>query len=79
MAIQIAFIIVQTIYTLTKITLSEGVIFGINVFLTIYAFAGLGFVWVLLGFHLYLAYVNTTTNEYCKNVWDSLQGNPFSK
>jgi hypothetical protein len=40
---------------------------------------GAAFVYVLLFFHIYLGSINTTTNEFCKDKWKILSGNPFSK
>ncbi len=37
------------------------------------------FVSILLFFHCYIASKNTTTNEYCKKVWEGISGNPFEK
>ena len=35
--------------------------------------------YVLLFFHIYLGSNNTTTNEFCKDRWKNISGNPFSK
>ena len=53
--------------------------FVMNIILIIYVFAAMGFVSVLLGFHIFLTIKNTTTNEFCKDSWETISGNPFSK
>lgn len=47
--------------------------------LGILVFACMCFVYVLIFFHIYFSINNVTTYEYCKQAWDSLSGNPFSK
>lgn len=37
------------------------------------------FVTVMLVFHCYIASQNITTNEYCKDMWKTISGNPFKK
>jgi palmitoyltransferase ZDHHC9/14/18 len=60
-------------------TATELGFFVVNIILIIYVFLGWAFVGVLLGFHIYLTVKNTTTNEFCKDAWESISGNPFSK
>lgn len=51
----------------------------LSVVLAVYAFAGWLFVTVLLVFHLNLIRTNLTTNEFCKDSWVVVAGNPFAK
>jgi hypothetical protein len=51
----------------------------LSVVLAVYAFAGWVFVTVLLVFHLNLIRTNLTTNEFCKDSWVLVAGNPFAK
>lgn len=51
----------------------------LNIIEGIYVILGLIFVTVMLVFHCYLAGQNVTTNEYCKNMWQAISGNPFKK
>lgn len=53
--------------------------FVVNILLVIYVFLAMAFTGTLLVFHLYLATHNTTTNEFCKDAWVNISGNPFSK
>ena len=52
---------------------------GLAIVFLILGLAGGLFVYVLLFFHIYLGAVNTTTNEFCKDKWKIISGNPFSK
>jgi hypothetical protein len=63
MAFLIVFLLIQSIYCLTTVSVSaETEYFALNIILTLYCFLGLGFVGTLLGFHTFLIYRNTTTN-----------------
>jgi hypothetical protein len=80
LAFQTSILVAQSIYCLTKINISEDAsYFGINILLTLLGILGFAFVSVLLAFHLFLMYQNTTTNEFCKKVWEKMSGNPFAK
>lgn len=73
-------VIIQIIIVLTKLNLSSQIgIFVVNIILIIYVFAAWGFSVVLLSFHLFLGVKNTTTNEYCKDSWEAISGNPYAK
>lgn len=39
--------------------------------------ASAGFVFPLLGFHIVFLSKNMTTNEYIKDNWEGLSGNPY--
>ena len=54
-------------------------VFIVNIVLVLYVFLFMGFTGVLLGFHVFLTTNNTTTNEFCKDSWENIAGNPFSK
>ena len=74
------FVFIQIIIVLTRLELpSEVGFFAMNIILIVYIFAAWAFVSILLGFHIYLTFKNTTTNEFCKDSWESISGNPFSK
>lgn len=74
------FVIAQAIIVLTLLSLSDQLgYFVVNVLLAVYVLGGWLFTTILLCFHLFLIYNNTTTNEFCKDAWKSLSGNPFSK
>jgi hypothetical protein len=74
------FAFISIIIALTSFDLSSQLgFFIINIFLSIYIFLGFAFVTILLGFHTYLSVNNTTTNEFCKDAWETISGNPFSK
>lgn len=71
---------IQTIIALTRFQLPDEVGYLVmNIILLLYAFAGLGFTGVLLCFHVFLSVRNTTTNEFCKDSWETISGNPFAK
>ena len=53
--------------------------FVINILLTLLVVLSILFVYALLGFHIFLTATNTTTNEFCKNTWDSVAGNSHQK
>ena len=61
---------VQVIAVLVELKMAEKpVYYAFNVILAIYGMLAFLFVSILLGFHTYLIYNNSTTNEFCKNVW----------
>jgi L-cystine uptake protein TcyP (sodium:dicarboxylate symporter family) len=73
-------VFVQVIVALA--TIDKGLevgFFVMNILLVLYIFVVWAFVGLLLGFHLFLSANNTTTNEFCKDSWDKISGNPFSK
>lgn len=71
---------IQIIIVLARLDLGTQLgFFVVNILLLIYVFLAMGFVGTLLVFHLYLSTHNTTTNEFCKDAWVSISGNPFSK
>lgn len=55
------------------------ILLAFSVIFFILSLFGAAFVYVLLFFHIYLGSINTTTNEFCKDKWKILSGNPFSK
>lgn len=78
--VQLALLLVQIIAVLAKADIhAESARFAINILLVLLSFLAFAFVVTLLIFHSYLTYKNTTTNEYCKKVWNVASGNPFSK
>lgn len=73
-------VFIQVIITLTRLEMPDEVGFMVvGIILCIYIFVALAFVGILLGFHMFLSVRNTTTNEFCKDSWESISGNPFSK
>ena len=50
-----------------------------NVILCLYIFAAMVFVYVLLTFHIMLLAKNITTNEFCKDSYETIANNPFAK
>lgn len=50
-----------------------------SIIFLILSLCGGAFVYVLLFFHIYLGSINTTTNQFCKDRWKTISGNPFSK
>ena len=73
-------IFIQIIVTLIRLDKSTQVGFLVmNILLIIYDFLAMGFVGTLLVFHIYLSTHNTTTNQFCKDSWLAVSGNPFSK
>ena len=53
--------------------------FAISIILCILTVISIFFVYLLLGFHVFLSVTNTTTNEFCKSTWDSVAGNSHQK
>ena len=47
--------------------------------LVIYLFLAMAFLYVLLVFHSFLTLNNVTTNEFCKETYKTLSGNPHAK
>lgn len=47
--------------------------------LGIYIFPAMGFAVFMFVLHLKFAATNVTTNEFCKETWETLEGNPFKK
>lgn len=80
MFVMSTFVFVQVIIALATIDLGIEVgFFVMNILLVLYIFLAWAFVGALLGFHIFLSAKNTTTNEFCKDSWESISGNPFSK
>jgi len=50
-----------------------------NIILALLAALGCIFISTLLFLHLYLIVNNQTTNEFFKDTWDEVSGNPFAK
>ena len=50
-----------------------------DIFSVVFCFVVLCFVGSLMGFHIYLILNSVTTNEFCKDTWNTLSGNPFRK
>jgi palmitoyltransferase ZDHHC9/14/18 len=74
------FVFVQVVIVLTRLEIAAELgYFVVNIVLVLYIFVAWAFVSVLLGFHVYLVVSNTTTNEFCKDSWQTISGNPFSK
>lgn len=72
--------IIQIIIVLTRLDVGTQLAYlVINIILVLYVFVAMAFVLLLLGFHIFLSYRGTTTNEYCKDAWATISGNPFSK
>lgn len=73
-------VFIQVIIALTRFQLPEEVGYLVmNILLLVYVFAAMGFTGVLVSFHVFLSVRNTTTNEFCKDSWETISGNPFSK
>lgn len=71
---------IQIIIVLTRISFEEYIGMKIvNILLLLYVFLAMAFTGVLSGFHTFLSVKNTTTNEFCKDAWVTISGNPFSK
>ena len=51
----------------------------INFILLLLVLVSMVFVYTLFGFHIYLTIKNETTNEFCKESWETALGNPFRK
>lgn len=56
-------VIVKYSYNAADVSVTD---FALSVFLLIYCITGAGFVFVLLGLHLYFTCTNLTTYDYCK-------------
>ena len=64
------FVMIQIIIVLTIFELPADMgYFVMNIILIVYIFAAWMFVVILMSFHIFLTYQNTTTNEFCKDVW----------
>lgn len=72
-ALMLAYSIVMVVVHSSPGILAFGIIY------IVLSLAGGAFVWVLFFFHLNLVAKNITTNEYCKDTWEGIKGNPFSK
>lgn len=73
-------VFIQIIIVLTRLEASsETGYFVMNIILLLYVFAAMGFSGVLVSFHIFLSLRNTTTNEFCKDSWEAIAGNPFTK
>lgn len=77
--IEAIFLIVQGALVAADLGASSGATFYLNLILVLLAFIGWIFVSSLFFFHIYLSVRNETTNEFCKNTWDAMAGNPFAK
>ena len=80
LAFLLLFVFVQIVIGYVEMDLEEKLgNFVVNIVLTVLVLISMIFVYSLLGFHLYLSHKNMTTNEYCKQSWNSLLGNPYQK
>lgn len=72
--------IVQVGLALQTLAFADNIgIYICNILEGVALIGSLVFVSILLFFHCYIASKNTTTNEYCKKVWEGISGNPFEK
>ena len=73
-------VLIQIILKFTEIKPSEEIAaMVINCILSLVVFLGILFVYILLGFHTFLLNKSATTNEFCKDTWQSVAGNPSQK
>ncbi len=71
---------IQVIIVLSSGILLKSIgIFVINICLCVYILAAMVFVYVLLSFHIMLLTKNITTNEFCKESYETIANNPFAK
>lgn len=84
LAIMLGFTAALIVITLVRYGQSESKneiihILVINIVLAMLTLLAIGFVYLLLGVHLFLGVKSQTTSEYCKSTWDTFAGNSNRK
>lgn len=74
-AFSTALIVLSFIEYATNLSNRHIYILVLNILLAVLVIPAIGFVYGLLGFHIFLSQKNVTTNEFCKKTWNSFAGN----